>query len=55
MNQPRQQQQPPGTVRAMSPCPDHGEQSYRGAGRLGILVLNLSGGRVAATGGKPIL
>jgi NAD(P)-dependent dehydrogenase (short-subunit alcohol dehydrogenase family) len=31
---PEQQQQPPGTVGAMSPTPDHGEQSYEGHGRL---------------------
>jgi NAD(P)-dependent dehydrogenase (short-subunit alcohol dehydrogenase family) len=31
---PAQQQKPPGTTRAMSPKPDHGEESYRGAGRL---------------------
>lgn len=31
---PPQHQQPPGTTRAMRPVPDHGEQSYVGAGRL---------------------
>jgi NAD(P)-dependent dehydrogenase (short-subunit alcohol dehydrogenase family) len=34
MNQPAQQQQPPGTEAAMRPKPDHGETSYRGCGRL---------------------
>jgi NAD(P)-dependent dehydrogenase (short-subunit alcohol dehydrogenase family) len=34
MSQPAQQQQPPGTTAEMEPRPDHGEQSYRGQGRL---------------------
>jgi NAD(P)-dependent dehydrogenase (short-subunit alcohol dehydrogenase family) len=34
MNQPAQQQQPPGHTGEMHPQPDHGEQSYRGSGRL---------------------
>ncbi|WP_026354616.1 glucose 1-dehydrogenase [Massilia niastensis] len=34
MNQPRQQQQPPGTEAGLTPQADHGEDSYRGAGRL---------------------
>src|ERR1700760_3946895 len=34
MNQPAQQQEPPGRTGAMSPRPDHGEESYRGSGRL---------------------
>ena len=34
MPQPPQQQTPPGTTAEMTPKPDHGEQSYRGAGRL---------------------
>ncbi len=29
-----QQQQPPGQTSEMQPRPDHGEQSYRGSGRL---------------------
>ncbi len=33
-NQPKQQQRPPGTESAMTPKADHGEQSYRGCGRL---------------------
>lgn len=31
---PTQQQEPPGTTAEMSPRPDHGEDSYRGSGRL---------------------
>ena len=34
MSQPAQQQRPPGTTAEMDPKPDHGEQSYRGSGRL---------------------
>lgn len=34
MNQPRQQQDPPGTQAAMDPVPDCGEDSYVGHGRL---------------------
>jgi NAD(P)-dependent dehydrogenase (short-subunit alcohol dehydrogenase family) len=34
MNQPAQQQQPPGRTGQMEPRPDHGEDSYRGSGRL---------------------
>ncbi len=33
-NQPKQQQRPLGTESAMTPQADHGEQSYRGCGRL---------------------
>lgn len=32
--QPKQQQQPPGTTAPMTPQPDHGEESYKGSGRL---------------------
>lgn len=32
--QPRQQQNLPGETNRMSPAPDHGEESYRGSGRL---------------------
>src|SRR5437660_1534022 len=31
---PQQQQEPPGHTEAMDPRPDHGEQSYRGSGKL---------------------
>jgi NAD(P)-dependent dehydrogenase (short-subunit alcohol dehydrogenase family) len=34
MNQSAQQQEPPGRTGEMSPGPDHGEESYRGSGRL---------------------
>jgi NAD(P)-dependent dehydrogenase (short-subunit alcohol dehydrogenase family) len=34
MPQPPQQQTPPGTTGEMTPEPDHGEESYRGTGRL---------------------
>ncbi|BCL17828.1 SDR family oxidoreductase [Micromonospora sagamiensis] len=42
--QPEQQQTPPGTTREMRPKPDHGEESYRGSGRL-------EGKRALITGG----
>jgi NAD(P)-dependent dehydrogenase (short-subunit alcohol dehydrogenase family) len=41
---PRQEQDPPGRTDRMSPQPDHGEQSYRGHGRL-------EGRRALITGG----
>lgn len=34
MSQPPQQQNPPGVTGEMDPKPDHGEESYRGSGRL---------------------
>lgn len=34
MSQPRQQQPHPGTEDALDPAPDHGQDSYRGTGRL---------------------
>ena len=34
MNQPAQQQEPPGVQSAMTPTPDCGEKTYRGSGRL---------------------
>jgi len=43
-SQPAQQQTPPGTLGAMDPKPDHGEESYRGSGRL-------SGKKAVITGG----
>src|SRR5436190_3171467 len=33
-SQPDQQQTPPGVLGKMTPKPDHGEESYRGSGRL---------------------
>ncbi|MEV7192786.1 SDR family oxidoreductase [Streptomyces sp. NPDC093510] len=44
MNQPPQQQSPPGTTGQMRPRPDHGEETYRGSGRL-------SGKSALVTGG----
>jgi NAD(P)-dependent dehydrogenase (short-subunit alcohol dehydrogenase family) len=41
---PEQQQKMPGTTRDMTPVPDHGEESYRGSGRL-------AGKRAIITGG----
>jgi len=32
--QPKQQQRPPGRTEEMAPQPDHGEESYKGSGRL---------------------
>jgi NAD(P)-dependent dehydrogenase (short-subunit alcohol dehydrogenase family) len=43
-SQPEQQQTPPGTLGEMNPKPDHGEESYRGSGRL-------TGKRAVITGG----
>lgn len=34
MSLPEQQQTPPGTERKLDPPADHGEDSYRGSGRL---------------------
>ena len=41
---PEQQQEPPGYTKKMKPHPDHGEQSYKGSGRL-------AGKRAVITGG----
>ena len=41
---PVEEQLPPGTTAAMSPRPDHGEESYRGAGRLKGLAAIVTGG-----------
>jgi NAD(P)-dependent dehydrogenase (short-subunit alcohol dehydrogenase family) len=43
MPQPRQQQDPPGRTRAMTPQPDHGELSYQGSGRLDGKVAVITG------------
>ena len=43
MSFPEQQQQPPGETEAMDPRPDHGEQSYRGSGRLDGKVALITG------------
>ncbi len=44
MNQPAQQQQPPGSQQRMSPRPDCGEQGYTGHGRLTGRVAIVTGG-----------
>ncbi|MCZ2260975.1 MULTISPECIES: SDR family oxidoreductase [unclassified Isoptericola] len=41
---PAQQQEPPGLTGAMTPAPDHGEQSYRGSGKLDGLRALVTGG-----------
>src|SRR3954465_1240919 len=43
-SQPAQQQTPPGTLGAMDPKPDHGEESYRGSGRLAGKKAIITGG-----------
>ena len=44
MAQPPQQQTPPGVTGEMTPTPDHGEQSYRGSGRLAGKEAVITGG-----------
>jgi len=44
MNQPTQQQQPPGTEAALTPKADHGETSYRGSGKLEGKATVITGG-----------
>ncbi|MBP0458891.1 SDR family oxidoreductase [Streptomyces montanisoli] len=44
MSQPRQQQTPPGATSEMKPEPDHGEESYRGSGRLAGKKTLITGG-----------
>jgi hypothetical protein len=41
---PEQEQELPGSFRRMEPCPDHGEESWRGAGRLEGMVALITGG-----------
>ena len=43
-SQPAQQQTPPGVLREMTPKPDHGEESYRGSGKLTGKVAVITGG-----------
>jgi NAD(P)-dependent dehydrogenase (short-subunit alcohol dehydrogenase family) len=43
VNQPSQQQEPPGTEQEMDPKPDHGEESYKGSGRLADKVALITG------------
>ncbi|MFC9970404.1 SDR family oxidoreductase [Spirillospora sp. NPDC127200] len=44
MSQPSQQQSPPGVTGKMDPKPDHGEESYRGSGRLADKAAVITGG-----------
>jgi NAD(P)-dependent dehydrogenase (short-subunit alcohol dehydrogenase family) len=44
MNQPAQQQDPPGREAELRPAADHGEQSYKGSGRLAGKAVLLTGG-----------
>jgi hypothetical protein len=44
MNQPSQQQQPPGDQAEMNPVPDCGEQSYQGSGKLTGRAAVITGG-----------
>ena len=41
---PEQQQEPPGVTKKMDPIPDHGEQSYKGSGRLADKRAIITGG-----------
>jgi NAD(P)-dependent dehydrogenase (short-subunit alcohol dehydrogenase family) len=43
MSMPEQQQDAPGTTSAMNPAPDHGEDSYKGSGRLEGKVAIITG------------
>jgi NAD(P)-dependent dehydrogenase (short-subunit alcohol dehydrogenase family) len=43
-SQPAQQQEPPGVLAEMTPKPDHGEESYRGSGRLTGKAAVITGG-----------
>ncbi|MCV9967797.1 SDR family oxidoreductase [Pararhizobium sp. BT-229] len=42
--QPKQKQEPPGETKLMQPVPDHGEESYKGSGRLEGKVALITGG-----------
>jgi NAD(P)-dependent dehydrogenase (short-subunit alcohol dehydrogenase family) len=44
MNQPKQQQDPPGDQSAMTPTPDCGEESYQGSGKLTGKAAVITGG-----------
>jgi NAD(P)-dependent dehydrogenase (short-subunit alcohol dehydrogenase family) len=43
-SQPAQQQEPPGVLAEMTPKPDHGEESYRGSGKLTGKAAVITGG-----------
>ncbi|MFC7923008.1 hypothetical protein [Streptomyces cinereoruber] len=66
MSRLRQQQSPPGTTSETDPGPDHGGKARRGPGRpaetVPVYALlapdgagRVSGARVGATGGQPVL
>ncbi|WP_426232390.1 SDR family oxidoreductase [Pararhizobium sp. DWP3-4] len=42
--QPKQEQAPPGETKLLQPVPDHGEESYKGSGRLEGKVALITGG-----------
>ena len=42
--QPKQQQDMPGSTAKMTPAPDHGEESYKGSGRLEGRAAIITGG-----------
>jgi short chain dehydrogenase len=42
--QPEQKQEPPGHTAAMAPQPDHGEESYKGCGKLEGRAAIITGG-----------
>ena len=42
--QPEQQQEPPGHTAEMTPKPDHGEESYKGCGKLEGRAAIITGG-----------
>lgn len=44
MGQPDQHQSPPGLTNAMDPVPDHGEESYKGSGKLTGKIAVITGG-----------
>lgn len=46
-------QQPPGTLGAMRHKPDHGEESYRGSGRLAGKKAVITGGDSVSAGRWP--
>ena len=43
-----QQQSPPGKTRVMTPTPDHGEESYRGSGKLAGKAALITGAHSAS-------
>ena len=45
---PKQKQAMPGLTSKMEPAPDHGEQSYKGSGRLSVKRRSLRGATAAS-------